>query len=345
MADTILVTGGTGYIGGMLIDHLLEAGKTVHTTVRNRPKSEGRLRERWPQGGADNDGRLKVFQADLEADDGWTQACEGCDGVAHVASPFPMSVPDRPDEMVATARDGALRVLDAARASGVKRFVLTSSAAAIAYGHPQGRHHFTEEDWTILENPNVPPYHRSKTVAEKASREWVAENAPDMVFCSINPVAVLGPVRDDDLSTSIALVQRLLTGEIPALPEVGFGIVDVRDVAKAHALALDAAAEDVNCERFAVSDRFLWMRDIAAILHERVPAYAGKVPSRKLPGIAVKMLAPFMSDLKQVRTELGRVRDVSGEHAREVLGIDYIPAKDSIEATARSLVQNGIVRL
>ncbi len=341
MADTILVTGGTGYIAGELIDQLLDAGKSVHTTVRDKAKSESRLHQRWPEAGE----RLKVFQANLERDDGWAEACDGCDAVAHVASPFPLSVPDHPDDLVIPARDGALRVLSAAHGADIKRFVLTSSSAAIAYGHPPGKSTFDESDWTVLENPNVPPYHRSKTVAEKASREWVADNAPDMEFCSINPVAVLGPVANDDVSTSIELVLKLMTGEIPALPQVGFGIVDVRDVAKAHVTALDAPAEKVKGERFALSDRFLWMRDIAEILRVRVPAYAGKVPRRTLPNIMVKAGAAFVPDLKQIAPELGRTRDVSGAHAREVLGIHYIPAKDSIEATARSLVQNGIVKL
>ncbi|MEE4339448.1 NAD-dependent epimerase/dehydratase family protein [Erythrobacter sp.] len=339
MAETVLVTGGTGYIAGEIIDLLLRSGKTVHTTVRNRSKSEPRLRDRWRDAGE----ALRVFEADLENDSGWAEAMEDCDAVAHVASPFPLKTPKHPDELVKPARAGALRALECAKKAGVTRFVLTSSAAAIAYGHPPGRDHFTEEDWTVLENPDVPPYHRSKTVAEKASREWVAQNAPDMAFCSINPVAVLGPVHDDDLSTSIELVRKLLTGEIPALPDAGFGIVDVRDVALAHVRALDAPPEAVRGERFAVSDRFLWMRDIAEVLRERVPDLARKVPERRLPSFVVRMLAPFMVDIRQVKTELGRHRDVSGDHAREVLGIDYITAADSIEATARSLVEKGIV--
>ncbi|MEQ8412193.1 MAG: NAD-dependent epimerase/dehydratase family protein [Erythrobacter sp.] len=339
MADTVLVTGGTGYIGGEIIDLLLRSGKTVHTTVRNRSKSEPRLRDRWRDAGE----ALRVFEADLENDSGWAEAMEGCDAVAHVASPFPLTTPKHPDELVKPARAGALRALECAKKAGVTRFVLTSSAAAIAYGHEPGRDHFDESDWTVLENPDVPPYHRSKTVAEKASREWVAQNAPDMAFCSINPVAVLGPVYDDDLSTSIELVRKLLTGEIPALPDAGFGIVDVRDVALAHVRALDAPAEAVRDGRFAVSDRFLWMRDIAAVLRERVPDLSAKVPTRRLPSTIVKLLAPFMADIRQVKTELGRHRDVSGAHAREVLGIDYISAADSIEATARSLVEKGIV--
>jgi len=346
MADTILVTGGTGFIGGELIDQLLKAGKSVHTTVRDKAKSEPRLRERWKDAGGDaQSGRLEIFEADLERDAGWTEACAGCDAVAHVASPFPNGVPKDPDELVIPARDGALRVLKAAHEAGITRFVLTSSAAAIAYGHPPGKSHFDESDWTVLENDEVTAYPRSKTVAEKTCREWVAANAPDMAFCSINPVAVLGPVKDDDLSTSISLVKQLMTGAIPAIPAVGFGIVDVRDVVKAHVLALEKPHAQVKDERFAVSDRFMWMRDIADVLRERTPAYAGKVPTRTMPSFVVKALAPFMSDLQQVKSELGRYRDVSGDHARDVLGIDYIDAKDSIEASARSLVAHGIVRL
>lgn len=339
MASRILVTGGTGYIGGELIDQALAAGKAVHTTVRNAGKSEPRLRARWPDAGE----RLRVFQADLEHDGGWAEACTGCDGVAHVASPFPLAVPKHADELVIPAREGALRALRFAHAAGVNRFVLTSSAAAIAYGHGPDKTQFGYTDWTVLENPAVPPYHRSKTVAEKAAREWVAAHAPDMVFASINPVAVLGPVVNDDLSTSIELVRKMMAGEIPALPQVGFGIIDVRDVARAHLLALDAPADSVRGGRFPVQERFLWMAEIAAVLRTRTPELARKVPTRKLPNIFVSLLAPFMPEMKQVKAEIGRTRDVSGDHARAVLGMDYIPAAQSIEDTARSLAALGIV--
>lgn len=341
MAETILITGGTGYIAGELIDQALAAGKAVHTTVRSLTKSEARLRARWPDAGE----RLQVFEADLENDAGWAEACAGCDGVAHVASPFPLAVPKHADELVIPAREGALRALRFAEAAGIDRFVLTSSAAAIAYGHGAGKATFDHTDWSVLENPAVPPYHRSKTVAEKASREWVAAHTPAMVFASVNPVAVLGPVVNDDLSTSIELVRKLMTGEIPALPEVGFGIIDVRDVARAHLLALDAPADVVRGERFPVQARFMWMAEMAAVLRARTPELARKVPTAKLPGFFVTLLAPFMPEMKQVKAELGRTRDVSGEHTRAVLGMDYIPAEDSIEATARSLVACGIVRV
>ena len=215
MAMTILVTGGTGYIGGEVIDQLLARGHSVHTTVRDKGKSEPRLRARWSEAGD----RLAVFEADLMSDAGWAEANAGCDAVAHVASPFPLAVPSDKDELVVPAREGTLRALEFADKAGIKRFVQTSSAAAIAYGQPE-KDHFTHLDWTNL-TAGVPPYIESKTVAERAARDWVATKAPTMVFCSINPVAVFGPVYDDDMSTSVELVKKIIDGSIPLIPNMG----------------------------------------------------------------------------------------------------------------------------
>ncbi|MEM6476847.1 MAG: NAD-dependent epimerase/dehydratase family protein [Pseudomonadota bacterium] len=339
MANTILVTGGTGYIGGELIDQLLAAGKTVHTTVRNTAKSEPRLRARWPEAGE----RFKVFQADLMSDDGWAEANSGCDAVAHVASPFPLATPRNKDELVVPAREGTLRALRFAKQAGVTRFVQTSSAAAIAYGHPE-KDHFDHTDWTNID-AGVAPYIESKTVAERAARDWVDENAPEMEFCSVNPVAVFGPVENDDLSTSIEMVKQMCDGSIPALPNMGIAVCDVRDVAKAHALALDAPADTVRGERFPTSTRFMWMSEMGAVLRERAPELSGKVATRKMPDFVVKLLAPFVPAMKQVKNELNNVRDVSGKHTEEVLGFTFIEPEQSLEDTLRSLVDHGIVKV
>lgn len=339
MAETVLVTGGTGYIGGELIDQLLAAGKTVHTTVRNLAKSEPRLRSRWPDAG----GRLKVFECDLMSDDGWAQANAGCDAVAHVASPFPLAVPKNKDELVVPAREGTLRALRFAKDAGVNRFVQTSSAAAIAYGHPQ-QDHFDYTDWTNID-AGVAPYIESKTVAERSAREWVAENAPGMVFCSVNPVAVFGPVVNDDLSTSIEMIKQMSDGSIPAIPNMGISVCDVRDVAKAHALALDAPADLVRGERFPAATKFMWMDDMGKVLRARAPELTAKIPTRKMPDWVVKMLAPFVPAMKQVRSELGNVRDVSGKHTEEILGFQFIDPEQTLEDTLRSLVEHGIVKV
>ena len=340
MPKIALVTGGTGYIGGEVIDQLLEKGWTVHTTVRNTAKSEPRLRERWPEAGE----RLKIFQADLMDDAGWAEANAGCDAVAHVASPFPMGVPRDADELIVPAREGTLRALRFAKEAGVTRFVQTSSAAAIAYGHPE-RDHFDHSDWTNLDAPNVPPYIQSKTIAERAARDWVAENAPDMVFCSVNPVAVFGPVANDDLSTSIKMVKQIIDGSIPALPNMGISVTDIRDVAKAHVLALEAPADRVKDERFPTATKFMWIAEMAQAVRDRAPEHSGKVPTRKMPDWVVKLLAPFVPTMKQLKGELGNIRDVSGKHTEEVLGFTFIEPEQTIEDTVRSLVEHKIVEL
>ncbi|QFT77640.1 NAD-dependent epimerase/dehydratase family protein [Erythrobacter sp. THAF29] len=339
MAETILVTGGTGYIGGELVDQLLAMGKTVHTTVRDKARSEPRLRVRWPDAGE----RLKVFQADLMDDAGWAEAVAGCDAVAHVASPFPLAVPKHKDDLVVPAREGTLRALRFAKNAGIGRFVQTSSAAAIAYGHPE-KDHFDHTDWTNLD-ADVPPYIESKTVAERAARDWVAENAPDMVFCSVNPVAVFGPVENDDLSTSIEMVKQMCDGSIPAMPNMGISVTDIRDVVKTHVMALEAPDDVVRGERFPTATRFMWMSEMADALRKRAPELAGKVATRKMPDWVVKLLAPFVPAMKQVKSELGNVRDVSGKHTEEVLGFKFIEPEQTLEDTLRSLVDKGIVKV
>lgn len=339
MADKVLVTGGTGYIGGEVIDQLLAKGYSVNTTVRNKAKSEPRLRERWP----DAVERLQVFQADLMNDDGWAQANAGCDAVEHVASPFPLGVPKHKDELVVPAREGTLRALRFAKDAGVKRFVQTSSAAAIAYGYPD-RDHFDHTDWTNLD-AGVAPYIESKTVAERAARDWVAENAPEMIFCSVNPVAVFGPVYGDDLSTSIELIKKIMDGSIPMIPNMGIGVTDIRDVGKTHVLAIEAPEYKVRGERFPIAEKFLWLREMADIVRHRAPEIAGKVPKRPMPDWLVSILALFMEEMKQIKPELGNVRDVSGKHTEEVLGFKFISAEQTLEDTARSLVKHGIVKL
>ncbi|MBD3730816.1 MAG: NAD-dependent epimerase/dehydratase family protein [Sphingomonadales bacterium] len=340
MSGTVLVTGGTGYIGGEVIDQLLARGRTVHTTVRDAGKSEPLLRARWPEAGR----QLEVFSADLLDDAGWGEAIAGCTHVAHVASPFPMGVPKDDDELVVPAREGTLRALRFARAAGVTRFVQTSSAAAIAYGHPADKTHFTQDDWTDLDGPGVAPYIKSKTVAERAARDWVAANAPEMEFCSINPVMVTGPVASGDFSTSIEVVKMMLDGAMPMLPPIGFGVVDVRDVAKAHVLALEAPAATVRDGRFPVSERFLWAEDIAAILRNNLGKAARRVPSRVLPSFLIPVLAVFMPELRQVKGDARKLRDIDGSHATSVLGFEYIPASQSLLDTASSLIARGLVK-
>lgn len=337
MAGTALVTGGSGYIAGFLIRQLIDNGWTVHTTVRNL-KREAEVRG-WL---AVDDGKLKFFAADLEHDSGWAEAIAGCTHVAHVASPFPLDVPKHADELIVPAREGAFRALRFARAAGIRRFVLTSSMAAVAYGHGKGGGIYSEDDWTNLDDPNVMPYPRSKTVAERAARDWVKAEGGDMEFASVNPAAVFGPLLSDDLSTSIELVKQLLDGKVPMCPDIGFGIVDVRDVADLHYRALTAPS--VRDERYVCSGPFLKMIDVANLLRANLGEQARKVPARKMPDWLLKLFALVRPELKQLVAELGNVRGGDSSHAMQTLGWTMRTPEEAILATAHSLIERGIVK-
>jgi dihydroflavonol-4-reductase len=336
---TILVTGGTGYIAGELIGQLLERGHSLRTTVRSKANSEGKLRARWP--GAED--RLEVFETELMSDAGWAEACAGCDAVAHVASPLPVSVPRDENELIVPAREGTLRALRFAHQAGVERFVQTSSNAAISYGHPKSRTLFDERDWTDPDAPGVQPYIKSKTIAERAARDWVSANAPQMAFCSINPVLVLGPVASADFSASVEVVRRLLTGAIPMIPNVGFSIVDVRDVAMLHILALEAEVGLIRDERFAAAAEFYWMADVAAVLRNHLGREARKVPARRMPDALFRLMGLLSRDIRQLTGEIGTRKAVSRQHAKDVLGWTTLPPEQTIIDTARSLIALGIV--
>jgi nucleoside-diphosphate-sugar epimerase len=338
VAGTALVTGGSGYIAGFLIRQLIGQGWHVHTTVRSLSR-EASVRDGLL---VDND-RLHFFAADLEHDAGWAEAIAGCTHVAHIASPFPLGVPKHADELIVPAREGALRALRFARAANVRRFVMTSSMAAIAYGHGDGRDMYDEADWTNLDNPGVMPYPRSKTVAERAARDWVAAEGGDMEFASVNPAAVFGPLLSDDLSTSIELVKQLLEGKVPMCPDIGFGIVDVRDVADLHHRAL--TADGVRDERYVCSGPFLKMIDVANILRANLGIKARKVPTRKMPDWVLKAMAIVRPELKQLVAELGNVRGGDSGHAMRALGWTMRSPEEGLLATAYSLIERDIVKV
>ena len=331
MAYTVLVSGGSGYIAGFLIRQLLAAGWTVHTTVRSRAR-EAAVRELLQ---VDNS-RLTFFAADLNADAGWAEAMAGCSHAAHVASPLPAGVPKDADELIVPARDGALRALRAARAAGVKRFVMTSSVAAIAYGRGRGVHHFTEADWTDLSQPGLTPYIQSKAIAERAARDWMAKEGGDLEYVSICPSVVLGPVWSRDHSASVMVVRKLLDGSLGACPDIGFGVVDVRDVADLHLRAL--VAPGMAGERFIASGRFMKLREVADVLRRELGAEARRVTTRQVPDFAVRLAALFNPLARAAASELGAERHQSAEHARQVLGWQTRPVEQSIVDAARSLL-------
>ena len=341
MTGTVLVTGGTGYIAGELIRQLLAKGWTVHATVRSKSKSEARLRERL--GNPDED-RLKIFEAELMSDTGWAEANAGCTHVAHVASPIAASTPKDENEMIVPAREGTLRALRFARDAGVKRFVQTSSMAAVAYGRSEKEYTVDESDWTDVSHPDVYPYVKSKTIAERAARDWVAAEGGDMEFVSVNPAMVLGPVDDPDFSPSVEAVKQLLNGSMPMAPDLGFAIVDTRDVAELHVRCLEEPG--LAGERFLAAGKFYKMIEVGEALRRGLPAeHTRKVPTKIMPNWMVSVLSLFNAGVRSIKGELGKSRHVDASHALERLGWKTRSEDESIVDCGRSLIEHGVVKV
>lgn len=339
--ELVLVTGGSGFIGAHCILELLNAGYRVRTTVRSL-KREADVRAMLRVGGVEAGGRLSFAAADLEQDAGWAEAVAGCSYVQHVASPLPASVPKHEDELIVPAREGALRVLRAARDAGVKRVVQTSSFASIGYGHRPQVEPFDETTWTDLTG-HVAAYPKSKTLAERAAWEFIAKEGGGLELSVVNPVAVFGPVLGPDYSTSILLVQRLMDGALPGCPRIYFGAVDVRDVANLHLRAMvDPAARG---ERFlAVAGECVSMQDIAQVLKARMGEAAKRVPTRLLPNWLLHIASLFDPAVKLILPELGNIKSASNEKARRVLGWAPRSNEESIIATAESLLRLGLLK-
>lgn len=340
----VLVTGGSGFIGSHIVLQLLHAGHEVRTTVRNL-KREPEVRAMLKQGGLDAQAgkRLSFAAADLEKDAGWAEAAAGRDYVLHVASPLPPNAPKDENELIVPARDGTLRVLHAARDAGVKRIVVTSSFAAIGYGHPTQDAPFTERDWTNLQGTDVAPYPKSKAVAERAAWDFMAREGGELELSVVNPVAVFGPVLGPDYSSSILLVQKMMDGALPGCPKLWFGAVDVRDVADLHLRAMTHPA--ASGERFlAISGDALRMVEMAAILKERMGVAARRVPSRELPNWVVRLASLRDPAVKLILPELGKRKNATGEKARRLLGWSPRSREDAIMATAESLVRLGLLK-
>ena len=337
----VLVTGGSGFIASHCILQLSTAGHEVSTTVRSLSR-EANVRAMLKTGGCEPGPALRVFAADLESDEGWAEAVAGCDYVLHVASPFPPGVPKNDDELIVPARDGALRVLRAARDAGVKRVVLTSSFAAIGYGDEKRKTPFDETCWTDLNAKGLGAYTKSKTIAERAAWDFVQREGKGLELSVVNPVGVFGPVLGPDYSTSVLLVQRLMGGALPGVPRLWFGAVDVRDVADLHLRAMtDPKAKS---ERFlAVAGDFVTFKQIADTLRERMGAAGAKVPKREIPDFVVRLAAFTDPAIKLILPEVGKKKNGTSAKAQSLLGWTPRSAQDAIVATAKSLQNLGLL--
>jgi nucleoside-diphosphate-sugar epimerase len=350
--QVVLVTGGSGFIGAHIIVRSLERGYTVRTTVRSLKRS-GLVRDKIRNGGVSEElaNSVEIFEVDLLNDKGWDEACRGCEFVIHVASPYPLHIPKDEDEIVKPAREGTLRALKAAKKAGtVKRVVLTSSFAAIGYGHEKRSENnpFTEKDWTVLEGAKSPvgAYERSKTLAEQAAWKWLKNEGAGMELASVNPVSVWGPSLGDEANTSLELPARMLNGDLSGLPNLSFGIVDVRDVADLHVKAMEAP-KAAGQRYLAISDELsVSTKEISTYLRDGLPVQeTKKVPTHVLPNFLLRIAAILDRSIAIIIPELGIVRPASNRKAKEELNWAPRSARDAVVSSAENLKKTGRVKI
>lgn len=337
---TVLVSGAGGYIAMHCILQLLQQGYRVRGTLRNLSRAD-EVRKTLV-GHIDAGGRLELVEADLFSDKGWPAAVHGCDYVLHVASPFPAQEPEHEDDLIIPAREGTLRVLRAAAAGGVKRLVLTSSMAAVLEGHGQGQHVFDESVWSNLDG-KIGAYSKSKTLAERAAWDFVKSlpGPQPLELAVINPSFVLGPSLGADLRTSGELVSRLLRSEIPGVPHIRWFIVDVRDVAAAHVVAM--TTPEAAGQRFCCAGQTCWTRDIALILERHFAGRGYRVPTREIPDFVVRLVAVFDKTVRLTVDALGKDDAISTERIRRVLHWQPHSLEDTVVDMAESMIAQGIV--
>ncbi|MEL6787450.1 MAG: aldehyde reductase [Cyanobacteria bacterium J06607_15] len=330
--STVLVTGASGFIGGHCLLALLNKGYAVRASVRSRSqidKTQALLNSHYPEG-AD----ITYAIADLNADAGWDEAVQGCEYVLHLASPLPVQQPKDPNELIIPARDGALRVLAAASRADVKRVVMTSSQAAVC-GSPlrEQNYIYDEQDWTDLNHPTLTPYNQSKTIAERAAWDFVEQNN-SLELATVCPGLVCGPVLEPRVNTSLEFVKRFLDGSLPLIPPLGYEVVDVRDVAALHLLAMENP--DAAGGRFMASAGFMWLQEMAETLRQDLGDRASKVPTLPAPAWLIRLLALFDPTVGTITPELNQCRRVSHAGTSKQLGWMPRSPAEAVIATAKS---------
>ena len=340
----VLLTGASGYIGKHITLQLLTEGYEVRASVRNKAKADevrAAMRAQLPEG-FKLDKKLSFVELDLESDKGWPKALEGMDVLIHSASPFPIASPKDENDLVRPAVEGTLRALKAAHKAGVKRVILTSSVAAI-YGSdlPAGK---TEFDETMWSDPNHVigkiAYNKSKTLAEKAAWDYIQSEAKEIQLTTINPVLVAGAPLDKNFGASVSVVERLMNGKDPVLPDMSFGIVDVKDVAAMHVLAIKIDAS--KGQRFIANGGSRTFIQMAKALKAEFPSR--RIPTGRAPSFLIRFLSLFDGEIRAVLPTLGKHINPSSKKAQTILGIDFIAPETSLVETAHYLVDNGFLK-
>lgn len=338
--QTILVTGASGFLASHILLQLLAEGYLVRGSVRNAAKGD-HIRNVLESHGADIS-RLSFIELDLMRDDGWEDAMKGIDYLLHTASPFVTSSPKDPDEIIKPAIDGTRRALNAALNSDIKRIVLTSSMVAACHGHPNTRTtSYGEADWTQPNGKDVTPYILSKTLAEQEAWKIMETAGRRDDLTVINPGFILGPLLEQDIGTSGAIIKRMMEGDFPGMPNIYFSIVDVRDAAELHILAMH---DDVTFgHRVFSAGPSISMQDVAKSLANSIPSYAKKIPTRRLPDFLVRLIGLFDGDVKTAAMNLGRQHQMETSLVEPLLGRPMIDTDTAIREMGQSLIELGQV--
>lgn len=343
--QSVLVTGATGYIAGVLIKELLDAGVTVHATVRNPSKKENFL---YLQDIADNSpGTIRFFHGDLLEPGSFKEAMQGCAVVFHTASPFFLKADDPIKDLIEPAVNGAKNVLEqAAKTSSVKRVVMTSSITAVfgdaseVFDAPTGT--FDESNWNRTSTWSYKPYSLSKTLAEQAA--WVVAGSQEQFTLTVVcPSLVLGPgVKYHESSESFAIMKKFASGEFAqGCPEISVSVVDVRDVAHAHVLA---AYHPSAGGRFLITGTDTNFLQMGLALGSRFPKYP--FPKKGMNKWIIYLLAPYLPGgltRKYVKNNIGIPLKTDNSKSKNVLEMTYRPMEDTLSDMFEQLLDEDVV--
>ena len=341
MSDTVLVTGGTGFVGARCVLQLLDKGYNVKTSMRSLERKNEAIKM-LKFGGIPSFDNLEFIEADLTKDANWDEAVKGCEYVLHVASPIFLRVPKDENEMIVPAVDGTIRILKAAGNAGVKRVVMTSNFGAVGYSHKDTTKIITEESRTDPNEKGLSAYNKSKVMAERAAWDYIQKEGGSLELSVINPMGIFGPSLGPELSSGFELLKRVLDGSMKAVPNITLGIVDVRDVADLHIRAMTNPA--AKGQRFlALAGGIMSLPEIAVLLKNKLGDQARNVSTRRLPDWMVHVAAVFSPTAKNIVPQLGRYRNASNEKAKNILGWQPRSNQEAILATAESLFKFGLV--